>query len=53
MSSIIKAGDDAATRTTMMPQVVRQDNDFNQEGDDAALLNDEQYNTRTAHQRAV
>jgi hypothetical protein len=48
MSSIIKVGDDAGTRTAMMPQVVLQYDNFNQEGDDIALLNDEQYNTRTA-----
>jgi N-acetylmuramoyl-L-alanine amidase len=53
MSSIIKVGNYAATRTDLMPQVILQDNGFNQDGDDAALLNDEQYDTRTAHQRAV
>jgi hypothetical protein len=37
----------------MMPQVVLQADGFNQDGNDATLLNDEQYNTRTAHQRAV
>jgi hypothetical protein len=49
MSKIIKVGNDAATRTTMVPQLVLQDDDLNQDGDNAALLNDEQYNTRTAH----
>jgi hypothetical protein len=53
MSSIIKVGNVAATRTAMMPQVVLQDNDFNQDGDGAVLLNDEHYNTRTAHRSAV
>jgi hypothetical protein len=37
----------------LVPQVILQDDDFNQDGNDAALLNDEQYNTRTAHGRAV
>jgi hypothetical protein len=37
----------------LMPQVVLQDDKINQGNDDAALLNDEQYNTRTAHGRAV
>jgi hypothetical protein len=45
MSSIIKAGEDVTTRMAMMQQVVLQDNDFNQDSNDAALLNDEQYNT--------
>jgi hypothetical protein len=40
MSSIIKVGNDAATVTAMMPQVVLQDDNFNQDGNDAALLNE-------------
>jgi hypothetical protein len=37
----------------MMPQAVLQVDNFNQDSDDAVLLKDEQYHTRTAHQRAV
>jgi hypothetical protein len=37
----------------LMPQVVLQDGNLNKNGDDATLLNDEQYNTKTAHGRTV
>jgi hypothetical protein len=40
MSSIIKVSHDAKTQTAMMPQVVLQEDDFNQDGNDTTLLND-------------